>query len=257
MSADKGKGGGRRGGAGGASGGGRRSGGGRSDPLAGGRKLHTKVRSARRRKTSSTRWLQRQLNDPYVLAAKRDGYRSRAAYKLIQLDDKFAFLGKGKRVVDLGAAPGGWTQIAVDRVKAGQPGGGKVVGIDLLEMEPVENATLLTMDFLDEAAPEVLKEALDGPADVVLSDMAAATTGHQQTDHLRIVNLLEVALMFAEEVLVPGGCFVAKVFRGGAEDELLKRMRRVFRTVKHFKPPASRKESPETYVVAMGYRGDE
>lgn len=252
MSAGKGNGGGRRGGGGA----GRRPGGG-SDPLAGGRKLHTKVRTARRRTSSSARWLQRQLNDPYVLAARRDGYRSRAAYKLIQLDDKFHFLAKGRRVVDLGAAPGGWAQVAVDRVKAGQPDGGRVVGIDLLAMEPVEHATMLMMDFLDDEAPDALKRTLDGPVDVVLSDMAAATTGHQHTDHLRIVNLLEVALMFAEEVLEPGGCFVAKVFRGGAEDDLLKRMRQLFRTVKHFKPPASRKESPETYVVAMGYRGDE
>ena len=220
-----------------------------------GRMLHTKVKTARGRKKSSTRWLQRQLNDPYVAEAKARGYRSRAAFKLIELDERFALLKPGMKVVDLGAAPGGWTQIAVDAVRADQPGGGSVVGIDILEWETVAGATCLTLDFTDESAPRLLKEALDGPADLVLSDMAAPTTGHPQTDHLRIMALLEMAWDFAEDVLAPGGAFVCKVFQGGTEDQLLNRMKQLCTTVKHAKPPSSRKESAELYVIAQGFKG--
>ena len=221
----------------------------------GGRMLVERVKTARNRTTSSNRWLERQLNDPYVIDAKRLGFRSRAAFKLVQLDDRFHFLRPGKRVVDLGAAPGGWTQVAVDRVKSLLPGGGKVVGIDILEWAPMAGATVLTHDFLDDATPQILKDALGGPADVVLSDMAAPTTGHPATDHLRIIQLCEVALDFALTVLAPGGTFIAKVFKGGTERELLDLLKRSFVTVRHAKPPASRAESAETYVVAMGFRG--
>jgi 23S rRNA (uridine2552-2'-O)-methyltransferase len=221
----------------------------------GGRMLTERVRTARKRSVSSTRWLQRQLNDPYVVEAKRQGYRSRAAFKLIELDDRFHFLRPGKRVVDLGAAPGGWTQVAVERVRALDPRGGKVVGLDILEWAPVPGAIVLTHDFLDDDAPRVLKEALGGPADVVLSDMAAPTTGHSATDHLRIVHMCEVALDFALDVLAPGGTFIAKVFKGGTERDLLDLLKRSFETVRHAKPPASRAESAETYVVATGFRG--
>ncbi len=222
----------------------------------GGRMLNERVRTARQRTASSTRWLERQLNDPYVIEARRLGYQSRAAFKLLQLDDRFHFLKTGTRVVDLGAAPGGWTQVAVARVKAEQPRGGKVVGIDILEWGPIAGATILIGDFLDEATPARLKEALGGPADVVLSDMAAPTTGHPPTDHARIVHLCEVALAFAIEVLAPGGSFLAKVFKGGTERELLALLKRHFAVVRHAKPAASRAESAETYVVASGYRAD-
>lgn len=221
----------------------------------GARMLTERVLTARRRTPSSTRWLQRQLNDPYVVEAKRLGFRSRAAFKLSQLDDKYHFLRPGKRVVDLGAAPGGWTQVAVERVRSLDPNGGKVVGIDILEWDPIPGATVLTHDFLDDAAPILLKEALGGPADVVLSDMAAPTTGHPPTDHMRIIHMCEVALEFALEVLAPGGCFIAKVFKGGTERELLTLLKRSFETVRHAKPAASRAESAETYVVATGFRG--
>lgn len=220
-----------------------------------GRVLGQRVRTARGRKPSSTRWLQRQLNDPFVIEARRQGYRSRAAFKLIQLDDRFHFLKPGLNVVDLGAAPGGWTQVAVARVQAGKPGGGRVVGIDINEWAPVEGAQHLQHDFLAEDAPKLLMEALGGAADVVLSDMAAPATGHPQTDHLRIIALCEAALDFAEDVLAPGGTFVAKVFQGGTEHTLLKRMKQLFSSVRHAKPPASRSESAETYVVATGFRG--
>ncbi|PKU23989.1 RlmE family RNA methyltransferase [Telmatospirillum siberiense] len=216
--------------------------------------LNERVLTARKRTVSSTRWLQRQLNDPFVIEAKRQGYRSRAAFKLIQLDDRFHFLRPGKRVVDLGAAPGGWTQVAVQRVKALDAKGGKVVGIDILEWAPVAGAIVLTHDFLDDAAPGILKDALGGPADIVLSDMAAPTTGHPPTDHARIVHMCEVALDFAMEVLAPGGTFVAKVFKGGTERTLLDLLKKSFEQVRHAKPPASRAESAETYVVAMGFR---
>jgi 23S rRNA (uridine2552-2'-O)-methyltransferase len=218
------------------------------------RMLQVRVRTARQRTVSSTRWLARQLNDPYVVEAKRLGYRSRAAFKLLQLDDRFHILRPGARVVDLGAAPGGWTQVAVDRVKALDAKGGKVVGIDILDWPPVPGAIGLTHDFLDDAAPGLLKEALGGAADVVLSDMAAPATGHSATDHLRIVHLCEVALEFAVEVLAPGGAFVAKVFKGGTEKTLLDRLKHHFATVRHAKPSASRAESAEMYVVATGFR---
>ncbi len=227
----------------------------RSSKKTGNHMLVERVKTARGRKPSSTRWLQRQLNDPYVIEARRQGYRSRAAFKLVELDDRFHFLKPGVRVVDLGAAPGGWTQVAVERVKALAPQGGRVVGIDILPWDPVPGATVLTHDFLDDAAPDMLKEALDGPADVVLSDMAAPTTGHAATDHLRIIGMVEVALDFAFQVLAPNGCFVAKVFQGGTEKTLLDTLKRNFSTVRHAKPPASRAESAETYVVAMGFRG--
>ncbi len=214
------------------------------------RMLVEKVRTAKKRSKSSNRWLERQINDPYVKEAQRQGYRSRAAFKLKELDDRFHFLKAGSRVVDLGAAPGGWTQVVVERVKRG-----RVVGIDILEWDPVPGATALVGDFLEDDAPERLRAALDGPADVVLSDMAAPTTGHPPTDHLRIIGLVEVALHFALEVLAPNGTFVAKVFQGGTEKTLLDQLKRNFTQVRHAKPPASRRESAETYVVATGFRG--
>ena len=213
--------------------------------------LTVRVKTSKYRKTSSNRWLERQLNDPYVAESKRMGYRSRAAFKLIQLDEKYKFLGKGKTIVDLGCAPGGWTQVAVERNK----GTGQVVGIDILETEPIEGATLICQDFTTEDAPDKLKALLKGPADIVMSDMAANTTGHQQTDHLRTIALVEAAYEFAKEVLADGGIFIAKVFQGGAEGELLADMKKNFAKVSHFKPDASRTTSPETYVVAQGYRG--
>ena len=221
----------------------------------GGRGLKVRVKTARGRPIGSQIWLQRQLNDPYVARARAEGYRSRAAFKLIELDDKFHFLAKGKKVVDLGAAPGGWTQIAVQRVKVGQTGGGAVVGIDILEWLPITGATCMTLDFLDERAPDLLKEALDGRADIVLSDMASPTTGHGPTDHIRIMALAETAWAFAEEVLAPGGAFICKVFQGGTEGTLLKQIKARCRTVKHAKPPASRKDSAEVYVVGLGFKG--
>ena len=210
-----------------------------------------RVRSTRGRKASSQRWLERQLNDPYVAQARAKGYRSRAAFKLLELDAKFRFLRKGARVLDLGAAPGGWTQIAV--AKAGE--NGRVVAADILPMEPVEGAIVFEADLLDEDTSEMLKAALGGPADVVLSDMAAPTTGHRQTDHIRTVALFEAALDVAEGVLKPGGAFVGKVFQGGATGELLQRIKKRFKDVKHVKPPASRAESVELYVVATGFKG--
>ncbi len=217
----------------------------------GNRGLHTRVKTAKGRKLSSTRWLQRQLNDPYVQEAKRLGYRSRAAFKLIELDDKFGFLKKNAKVIDLGAAPGGWTQVAMERIGEG----GHVIGIDLLEMEAIPGADLIQGDFLDDDAPERLRALLGGQADVVLSDMAAASTGHPQTDHLRIMGLLEVAADFAADMLAPGGAFVGKVLQGGTENELLAALKRDFKAVKHAKPPASRSDSAEVYVVATGFRG--
>lgn len=214
-----------------------------------------RVKSARGRTPSSTQWLQRQLNDPYVVAARQQGLKSRAAFKLLEMDQRLGFLRPGQRIVDLGAAPGGWTQVAVERTRAGQPGGGSVVGIDILEWGPVSGAHCITLDFLDPKAPDVLKEALGGKADVVMSDMAAPTTGHARTDHLRIVALLEVAWDFASEVLSPGGTFLCKVFQGGATGDLLNLIKPRFDSVKHLKPPASRKESPELYLVAQGFRG--
>ena len=201
-------------------------------------------------------WLQRQLNDPYVALAKQEGYRARSAFKLIELDDKFHFLAPGKRVVDLGAAPGGWTQIAVQRVKSA-PDNPLVVGLDLLEMAPIAGAKTTQLDFLDDSAPDVLKEMLGGhKADVVLSDMAPKTTGMKGIGHLRIMGLLETAYAFACEILNPDGAFVAKIFQGGTEQNLLNEMKRRFKSVKHAKPPASRKESSEFYVVATGFKGE-
>jgi 23S rRNA (uridine2552-2'-O)-methyltransferase len=213
--------------------------------------IRAKLKTRKSLKPSSRSWLERQLNDPYVRAAKQEGWRSRAAYKLIELDTKFRFLKKGVRVLDLGAAPGGWTQVAVK--KAGDTG--KVVGADILEMEPMNGATLFQCDLLDPETPDLLKDALGGPADVVLTDMAAPTTGHRATDHLRTVALFEAALDVASDVLKPGGAFVGKVFQGGASGELLARVKKMFREVKHVKPPASRAESVELYLVAMGFRG--
>ena len=218
------------------------------------RNVHVKVKTARGRKLSSTRWLQRQLNDPYVLEANRLGYRSRAAFKLIELDEKFKFLSKGKRILDLGAAPGGWTQIAVNISKP-ETSDGKVVALDINEMEDMPGATVIQHDFMDDDAPRILKEALNGPADVVLSDMAAPATGHSDTDHMRIMMLCETALEFAYEVLAPGGTFIAKVFQGGTENTLLAQMKKRFETVRHAKPAASRKGSAEMYVVAIGFKG--
>ncbi|HET8611444.1 MAG TPA: RlmE family RNA methyltransferase, partial [Sphingomonas sp.] len=202
---------------------------------AGGRQ---RVRTARGRTAASTRWLERQLNDPYVRMAKAEGYRSRAAYKLIELDERFGFLKGAERVVDLGIAPGGWTQVVRQRCPKA-----KVAGIDLLPVDPIEGVTIFQMDFMVDAAPGLLAEALGGPADLVLSDMAANTVGHQQTDHLRTMALVEAGALFASEVLRPGGAFVAKVLAGGADSALVGELKRNFRTVKHAKPPASRKES--------------
>lgn len=220
-----------------------------------GRGLTVRVKSARGRKVGSTRWLQRQLNDPYVARAKADGYRSRAAYKLMELDDKFHILKPGLKVVDLGAAPGGWTQIAVARVKADGPGKGTVVAIDINAWEDVAGAVCSTLDFLDPSAPEKLKRALGGPADVVMSDMAAPATGHRPTDHLRIMGLAEAAWEFAADVLAPGGVFICKVLQGGTEDELLKQIKKRCEAVRHAKPPASRQDSAEVYLVASGFKG--
>lgn len=214
------------------------------------RSATVKVRSGRGRSTSSVRWLNRQLNDPYVQEAQRLGYRSRAAFKLIEIDDRFKLLRSGCKVVDLGAAPGGWTQVAVARV-----GRNRVVALDLLEMLAIEGATILQADFLDEDASERLRTALGGSADVVLSDLSPKTIGHSGTDHLRIVAMAEAVLDFAETILADGGDLVLKVFQGGAERDLLARLRRDFKEVKHVKPSASRKESPELYVVASGFKG--
>jgi 23S rRNA (uridine2552-2'-O)-methyltransferase len=208
-----------------------------------------RLKTAKGRKISSTRWLERQLNDPYVIRAKAENYRSRAAYKLLELDERFGLLKGVKSVVDLGIAPGGWSQVV--RRRAPQA---KIVGIDLLPTDSIERVTLLQMDFMDEAAPDRLKDALGGPADLVLSDMAANTVGHSQTDHLRTMALVEAGLDFAEGVLRPGGAFVAKVLAGGADSALVAQLKRRFATVKHAKPPASRKDSSEWYVVAQGFK---
>lgn len=225
-------------------------------PASGGtepRQLRVNVKTAKKRDLASTLWLDRQLNDPYVKRARAEGWRSRAAFKLLEMDEKFHFLKPGARIVDLGCAPGGWLQVSAKA--AGKKG--KIIGIDYLHVPAVAGADILEMDFLDDDAPERLKEMLGGPADVVLSDMAAPTTGHQSTDHLRIVALAEVALDFAEDVLAPGGAFVCKVFAGGAEGDLLTRLKQNFDIVKHVKPKASRSDSAEKYVVATGFRGRE
>jgi 23S rRNA (uridine2552-2'-O)-methyltransferase len=209
-----------------------------------------RVRTARGRTASSVRWLERQLNDPYVRQAKAEGYRSRAAYKLIELDERFALLKGVRRVVDLGVAPGGWSQV----VRKCAPAAG-VAGIDLLETEPIEGVTILQLDFMADTAPGLLEAALDGPPDLVLSDMAANTVGHKQTDHLRTMGLVEAAAHFAVDTLAEGGAFVSKVLAGGTDAELLALLKRHFRTVKHAKPPASRKGSSEWYVIAQGFKG--
>ena len=218
------------------------------------RNLKVRVKTARGRKLSSTRWLERQLNDPYVAEAKRLGYRSRAAFKLIEIDDKHGFLKPGARVLDLGAAPGGWSQIAARRVRAGE-GEGRVVALDIAAVDPIPDVDLIIADFLDPKAPDLIRAALGGEAvDVVLSDMAAPASGHRQTDHLKIMALCEAALEFAREVLKPGGVFLAKVLRGGTEHTLLDSMKRDFETIRHVKPKASRQDSAELYVLATGYR---
>lgn len=220
----------------------------------GGRSLKQRVKTAKKRTVSQTRWLERQLNDPYVARAKREGKRSRAAYKIIEIDEKFGLFKPGARVVDLGAAPGGWSQYAAQKVKS-EEGRGKVVGIDLLPIDPIPGVLFEVMDFNDADAPERLKAMLGGEADVVMSDMAANTTGHKKTDHLRIVGLAELAIDFARQVLAPGGAFVAKVFQGGTENQLLADLKRDFTTVRHVKPAASRPDSAELYVLATGFRG--
>lgn len=227
-----------------------------TDSTLAGRMKHTKVKTAKGRKISSKLWLERQLNDPYVQEAQRRGLRSRAAFKLIELDEKFHFLKSGARVVDLGAAPGGWSQYAAEIVLKGKHGGhGKVVAIDIQEMEGLPNVTVLLKDFMQEDAPDLLKEALGGEADIVMSDMAAPATGHTATDHLRIMGLCEAALHFATEVLAEDGIFLAKVLQGGTENALLNTLKKHFKTVKHAKPAASRADSAEMYVVATGFKG--
>jgi 23S rRNA (uridine2552-2'-O)-methyltransferase len=230
-----------RGGSGGAGGGG------------GERELKVRVKTARGRTVSSKLWLERQLNDPYVARARREGYRSRAAFKLVEIDDKYRFLKPGLKVVDLGAAPGGWSQVAAARVGR-EAGKGRVVAIDLQEMDALAGVEFTLLDFLAAEAPERLKALLGGPADVVLSDMAANATGHRKTDQLRIIGLVELAADFAGEVLAPGGTFLAKVIQGGTEATLLAALKRDFTTVRHIKPAASRADSAELYVLATGFR---
>jgi 23S rRNA (uridine2552-2'-O)-methyltransferase len=214
------------------------------------RNLKQRVKTAHKRSLSSQKWLERQLNDPYVARAKREGYRSRAAFKLLEIDEKYHILKPGQRIVDLGAAPGGWSQIAARKVGPK----GRVVGIDLLAIDPMPGVEFIELDFLDESAPGRLIELLGGPADVVMSDMAANTTGHKKTDHLRIMGLAEAAIHFAREILAPGGVFIAKVFQGGTESQLLADLKRDFAVVRHVKPAASRTDSAELYVMATGFR---
>lgn len=219
-----------------------------------GHQKKVKVKTARRRSVSSTRWLDRQLNDPYVAEAKRQGWRSRAAFKLLQMDEELGLIKPGQKAIDLGAAPGGWTQVLVEKINP-EATGGRVVGIDYLEVFDIPGATILCMDFMDDQAPDALKQAVGGKVDLVLSDMAPPTIGHASTDHLRIMALAEAAYEFAQEVLSPGGTFLAKVFQGGTEKDLLNQLKKDFAKVKHIKPPASRKDSSEMYVVALGFRG--
>jgi 23S rRNA (uridine2552-2'-O)-methyltransferase len=218
------------------------------------RTLKQRLKTAKKRTLSSQKWLERQLNDPYVARAKREGFRSRAAYKLLDIDDKYRLLKPGQRVVDLGAAPGGWAQVAVKKVESAG-GKGRLVGIDLLPIDPLPGAEFVTLDFLDPAAPDLLIELLGGLADVVLSDMAANATGHKKTDHLRIIGLAEAAADFARSVLAPGGAFLAKVLQGGTEGALLADLKRDFASVRHVKPAASRADSAELYVLATSFRG--
>jgi len=225
------------------------------------RDLKVKVKTARGRKLSSTRWLERQLNDPYVKRAQAEGYRGRAAFKILELDDKYRFLVPGARVVDLGCAPGGWCQVAVTRVNAlGERKGkaqGRVLGVDLQVVEPIPGAEIHVLDFMEDGADDKVKAWLDGPADVVMSDMAAASSGHKQTDHNRIIALCEAAAQLAFDVLTPGGTFVAKVLAGGAEGELQKLLKQRFKSVANVKPQASRADSSEKFVVATGFRAEE
>lgn len=222
-----------------------------------GRQLKVRVKNARRRKPSSARWLERQLNDPYVARAKAEGFRARSAFKLIEIDDRYGLFKPGGRVVDLGAAPGGWCQVAAERVGTSDANI-HVVAIDYLDMEPLPGVAIIKKDFLDDDAPDVIRAALgDHPADVVLSDMAAPTTGHRQTDHLRTIHLCEVAADFAVSILRPGGHFVTKVFQGGAEQDLLTMLKRSFTSVHHVKPPSSRQNSVELYLVARGFKGED
>jgi 23S rRNA (uridine2552-2'-O)-methyltransferase len=219
-----------------------------------GRDLKVRVRSGKARSLSSRRWLERQLNDPYVARARREGFRGRAAFKLIEIDDRHHLLAKGARVVDLGAAPGGWSQVAARRVGAAE-GRGRVVAVDVLAMAPVAGVEFIQIDFLDAGAPDAIRTLLDGSADVVLSDMAANATGHRRTDHLKIMALAEAAADFAREVLAPGGAFLCKVLQGGTETALLASLKRDFTAVRHVKPAASRTDSAELYLLATGFRG--
>lgn len=221
----------------------------RDKPVPASRALKERLRTAKKRSKSSRAWLERQINDPYVRAAKSQGYRSRAAYKLAEMDDKYRFLKRGMSAVDLGAAPGGWTQVLVERL-----GEARVLGVDLHEMEPIAGATLLKLDFMDARASDIIKDTIDGPVDIVVSDMAAPATGHRDTDHMRVMALCEAALEFAMEILKPGGTFVCKVLRGGTERQLLDTFKRRFAKVVHVKPPASRADSAEMYVLATGFR---
>lgn len=236
-------------------------GGPKGDSGRGQRHLRTRVKTAKGRRISSTRWLDRQLNDPYVKRAREENRRSRAAFKLIEIDDRFSLLKPGMRVVDLGCAPGGWSQVSVERVNAlgdsKKKPQGFVLGVDLQEVEAIPGVTLMQLDFMEDDADNAVKEALGGAADAVLSDMAASSTGHRQTDHMRIIALCETAAYFARDVLSPGGFFIAKVLRGGAEADLLAQLKRDFTTVRHFKPGASRSDSAEIFVVAQGFRGGE
>ncbi len=222
-----------------------------SDPSLTGRKEKIRVKTVNKRSTSSARWLERQLNDPYVAEAQKRGLRSRAAFKLIELDEKYKLLRKGLRVLDLGAAPGGWSQVAAERVGPK----GRVLAVDILAMDPLPGVTVMQQDFMADEAPARIRAALEGPADLVMSDMAAPTIGHTRTDHLRIMAMAETAYQFASEVLAPGGTFLCKLFQGGATKSLLDLLKRDFEQVRHVKPPASRADSAEIYVVATGFRG--
>ena len=224
-------------------------------PPGGARRTRVRLKSAKRHRPSSRRWLERQLNDPYVATAREEGYRSRSAFKLIEIDDRFHLLAPGRRIVDLGAAPGGWTQVAAERVKAGKSGGGRVVAVDLGAMEPVSGAVIIEADVLDDGTGTLIEAALGGPADVVLSDMAAPATGHGPTDRLRVIGLCEAALELAGAVLAPGGPLVCKVLGSGADGGLLAAIKQAFKSVRHVKPPASRDGSAELYLVATGFRG--
>ncbi len=227
----------------------------RSGKGGGGRAPKVRVRTAKGRRIGSTRWLERQLNDPYVRAARDEGYRSRAAYKLLELDERHRLLKRGLNVLDLGAAPGGWSQVVAAKIGAGEAGGGRLLSVDIQEMEAVPGGEVLIGDIFDDVIVARIRGTFPGGVDLVLSDMAPSATGHKTTDHLRIIGLVEGAALLAEEILVPGGGFVAKVWQGGADTELLAHLKRCFRQVRHVKPPASRKESAEIYLLASGFRG--